>query len=73
MNIYDLEREADITLDEQGRAVIKIPLHLWNDFKAQQTQISEKPVHQNSQVERILALMDSWKEEPNDTPSEWSG
>jgi alpha-L-arabinofuranosidase len=62
VNLEDIEQAAQITRDERGKPVVQIPLDLWQKWLEQ----ARKP-----QNERILALLDEWDTNPDDTPAEW--
>ncbi len=61
-NIEDIKQAARVTVDQQGKAVVQIPLDVWQEWLAE----DEKP-----QYERIRAALQDWDTEAADLSDEW--
>ncbi|MCC6905990.1 MAG: hypothetical protein IT326_09125, partial [Anaerolineae bacterium] len=62
VDLEDIKRAAYVGTDEQGRPVAHIPLELWEAWMTQELR---------PQNARLLALLDEWDANPDDTPAEW--
>jgi hypothetical protein len=63
-DITTLTNAARIVHDEAGEPVVQIPLASWQAWLAQYQPDS-------SQIERIMLLLQSWTDEPDDPSPQW--
>ena len=62
IDLQELQQSAHIETDQNGQPVVQIPLEVWEAWLAQDAR---------SHNARLLALLDEWEAEPDDTPAEW--
>jgi hypothetical protein len=68
VSLLEIQQVAHKTTDEHGRAVVQIPLELWEAYAGTIPQ-REQPLL--SQADRIKALLKEWENEPDDKSPEW--
>src|SRR5258708_17069212 len=61
-NLEDVRQAARITVDQQGKPVVQIPLDIWQEWLEQ----NQKP-----QSERIRAALQEWDAQAADLSDEW--
>lgn len=62
VDLISLTQAAKITKDEQGNPIVQIPLEVWEEWLSQNL---------STQNARMVALLDEWDANPDDTPAEW--
>ncbi len=62
VNSDDIKQAAQLGTDEDGHAIVKIPLELWEQWVAEDRQTKN---------ERLLALLKSWENDPDEMPAAW--
>ncbi|MBX3084961.1 MAG: hypothetical protein KF716_25220 [Anaerolineae bacterium] len=60
LNVKAIQEEAQFTTDEQGKAIVKIPTHVWEDIIGHLEQKPSQPAPA-PQHEQIQALLHEWK------------
>jgi len=63
-DISDIKQVVRITTDAQGKAIVQLPLALWQELVAHIE-------NQSSQYDQIHSLLQKWEAEPDNTPDEW--
>jgi hypothetical protein len=70
IDLNSIKQAAQVVTDQKGEAVVQLPLPIWEkviaQLEADTPNLEDLPQH-----ERIKALLQTWKDQPDDTPAEW--